>query len=138
MNDITACNNKDCKRKDTCLRYVTGQKRMIKPEHDYYNWATFTCDGQQEEYYILVDDENINLYNSKMDEVHYVIKFDNRTFYNGSRYSCSKISNAKYYPTYEDAEQNKDKVVNLFNAVDKEDLKISKIVISECEVEELL
>lgn len=103
MNDITACNNKDCKWKDTCLRYIAGQKPIIKPN-----------------------------------EIHYVIKFDNGTFYNGSRYSCSKISNAKYYPTYEDAEQNKDKVVNLFNAVDKEDLKISKIVISECEVEELL
>ncbi len=134
MNDITACNNKDCKRKNTCLRYITAQNRMRKPEHNYYSWATFTCDGQQEEYYIPVNNKNIDSHNSKVDEIYYVIKFDNGTFYNGNRYSCSKISNAKYYSRYEDAKKAKDNVTKMFASIDKKDLTISKIVINECEV----
>lgn len=64
-------------------------------------------------------------------EEYFVIKFDNGTYFDGSRYSNNEMRGAKKYLTEGEAMDAMDIVVNIFEAVEKDSLKIAKIIIQE-------
>lgn len=70
----------------------------------------------------------------KIVEEYFVIKFDNDTYFDKSRYSQNKLSKAKFYPTEQEADQAKDKVIIIFPGVDKTELEVVKVIIMRKEL----